>query len=97
MLDRYMTPKEWQQFNHQKKIDEMYSQCKVYCKCGHSMPIRPMIDRVICSYCHKWVYRTPEIEQKYKQEDFERKLKKFLKSTEKIEKGKRNERIRKRK
>lgn len=38
----------------------------IYCKnCGHSVVI-PKADRTICRWCGNWVYRTPQIEFKYK-------------------------------
>lgn len=39
---------------------------KVYCKCGHSILIKPRIDRVICHHCGNYVYRTKQIEFRYK-------------------------------
>ena len=42
---------------------------KVRCKCSHTMIIA-IADRTICSYCGNWVYRTPEIEFKYKMKEF---------------------------
>lgn len=44
-----------------KEIDKY----KVKCKCSHTM-IMITAERMICSYCGNWVYRTPEIEFKYK-------------------------------
>lgn len=38
---------------------------KVRCKCSHTF-ILNKADRALCSYCGNWVYRTPEIEFKYK-------------------------------
>lgn len=41
------------------------SEHNVKCKCSHVITIA-RADRTICSYCGNWVYRTPEIEFKYK-------------------------------
>ena len=53
------------------------------CKCTHKIPIPPKLDRVICSWCGHWVYRTPELEEKYKEQEkrlkFKRKLSSMLK------------------
>lgn len=38
---------------------------KVRCKCSHTFIIS-RVDRALCSYCGNWVYRTPELEFKYK-------------------------------
>ena len=48
-----------------KRFDEM-NKLKVKCKCGHSEIIIKSVDRKICSWCKHWVYRTPQIEFKYK-------------------------------
>jgi rRNA maturation endonuclease Nob1 len=38
---------------------------RVKCECSHSI-IMSKADRTICSYCGRWVYRTPQIKFKYK-------------------------------
>ena len=60
--------------------------CRVYCKCGHSIPFRVGIDRLICNFCGEWCYRNKEIEDKYKKEDFERKFRKWEKIAKEKEK-----------
>lgn len=52
-------------FDEDTKLLNAYSEIRVACKCSHTMSIRAR-DRVICSYCGNWVYRTPELEFKYK-------------------------------
>lgn len=47
-----------------RRFNEM-AKHRVRCKCSHTM-IMTNADRTICSYCGKWVYRTPIIEFKYK-------------------------------
>lgn len=47
------------------KIADEKSKATIKCKCGHSK-VMPNADRTICSWCGKWVYRTKEIEFKYK-------------------------------
>ena len=47
-----------------RKFDSL-SNHTIKCKCGHSVAISDA-DRAICSWCKKWVYRTKEIEFKYK-------------------------------
>lgn len=54
----------------------------VKCSCSHRVAIPPQMDRVICSWCGHWVYRTKELEEEYKKKDFERKLKKYMKESE---------------
>lgn len=52
-------------FRQEKKLFDKICEYRVKCNCSHTMIIIQN-DRVICSYCGKWVYRTPEIEFKYK-------------------------------
>jgi hypothetical protein len=47
-----------------KKLNSLVNST-IKCKCGHSIAM-PNADRAICSWCKKWVYRTKEIEFKYK-------------------------------
>lgn len=42
--------KEWEQFDRDR------SQCKVYCKCGHSMYIPMFKEYMICDWCGTKVY-----------------------------------------
>ena len=51
-----------------KKFNDMLKY-RVICKCSHSILI-PKADRTICSHCGRWVYRTPQIEFKYKIKGF---------------------------
>lgn len=44
-----------------KEIDKY----KVRCKCSHTFIIS-RVDRALCSHCGNWVYKTPELEFKYK-------------------------------
>ena len=48
-----------------KKLSKEMTETTVKCKCGHSI-VMPKADRTICSWCGSWVYRTPQIEFKYK-------------------------------
>ena len=47
------------------KLFESISKCKVKCECEHTI-VMPKADRTICSYCGNWIYRTPQIEFRYK-------------------------------
>ena len=49
----------------------------VKCKCSHTMAIPFFKDRVLCNWCGNWVYRTSELEKKYKEEQ---KKKDFIKN-----------------
>lgn len=47
-----------------KRLNELWEK-NVRCKCSHTFPLVKK-DRAICSHCGNWVYRTPELEFKYK-------------------------------
>ena len=49
-----------------KKFFNDMSSISVYCKCGHSVQIYSKTDRLLCTWCGKWVYKNPQIEFKYK-------------------------------
>ena len=47
-----------------KMLGEIWKH-NVRCKCSHTFVLMKK-DRALCSHCGNWVYRTPEIEFKYK-------------------------------
>ena len=49
-----------------EKRAKVLSENSVKCKCSKSIAIPFCLDRVICSNCGYWVYRTKELEFKYK-------------------------------
>jgi len=67
----------------QKYTDSIIAN-SVKCSCSHRVTIPPQVDRVICTWCGHWVYRTKELEKEYKKKDFERKLKKYMKESEQL-------------
>lgn len=54
------------QFKEDTKRFETYSQNTIKCKCGCSVTFMTKIDRIICRWCGNYVYKTPELEFKYK-------------------------------
>lgn len=52
-------------FKEDAKKLESIAKHRVKCKCSHVI-IMPKADRTICSHCGSYVYRTPQIEFKYK-------------------------------
>lgn len=48
------------------RFEEVMSSMKVQCKCGTKTVMTPKTDRCICRGCKNYVYRTKEIEFKYK-------------------------------
>lgn len=50
--------------------------CTRKCKhCGHSMQFLSKKDRLICSWCSNWVYKSDSIEFKYKMEGLKYEIK----------------------
>lgn len=49
-----------------------YSNYMFKCKCSHTQLIPYNIDKVICSYCGKWIYKS-------KEDEFKDKIKNLLK------------------
>lgn len=50
-----------------KKFNSM-SKNRVRCKCSHTVII-VRVDRLICSHCGNWIYRTPQLEFEYKMKE----------------------------
>lgn len=51
------------------KQQESQNDFKVRCKCGHRVLIVTK-DRMICSWCGKYVYKTPKLEFEYKLKEY---------------------------
>ena len=64
--DHSMNKKEWQMFNHQKKIDKFFEKNRYYCVCGHTVTIMPKKERTFCKWCGHWVYKDPKEYFKYR-------------------------------
>lgn len=47
------------------KIEDERANFKVKCKCGHIV-VMPNAEQTICSHCGHWVFKTPELEFKYR-------------------------------
>lgn len=56
------------------KLSSELSDYRRYCKCGHSMIITPTAkqNRVMCTYCNRWIYKNDL-------EEFKDNIKKVLK------------------
>lgn len=52
--------------NKLKKKEKEISQMRVKCKCGCVTIMRPVTDWCICRWCKHKLYRTKEIEFRYK-------------------------------
>lgn len=47
------------------KLFECFAKHKVKCKCSHTV-VMMSTERLVCSHCGEWIYKSPEIEFKYK-------------------------------
>lgn len=56
------------------KIQTERTQHRYYCKCGHSVIIRPKLDRTLCHWCNNLVFKNKQDEFRYRmQEQLKRK------------------------
>lgn len=55
---------------HQERTENTYK-----CKCGHSVPIQPYENKVLCHWCNKWVFKNEKDEFKFRLEEQRRKIK----------------------
>lgn len=62
-----LTDKEW------KRMAEEYDKVKYKCECGHSVIIPYNVDKQLCGWCHRYVFKNKQDEFKYRLN--ERKLK----------------------
>ena len=60
-----MINSEIKSFEDIKKLENERVAFMVKCSCGHTMTMVDA-DRPICTHCGHWVYRTKQIEFKYK-------------------------------
>lgn len=56
------------------KLTSFFVEQGVKCSCSHRVFIPPNVDRIICTWCKHWVYRTKELEKEYKKKEFLNKL-----------------------
>ena len=77
----YQSPKQLAMIDRENRISTAYQKITTHCKCGHSFIIPTKVDRLICSYCGNFAYRTEELEKKYKDKETLMKLKKYLKES----------------
>lgn len=54
------------QYKDDSKMFDEYTNNTVKCTCGHSVVIRPTVEKVICTWCQKYVFRNKEDEFKYR-------------------------------
>ena len=59
---------KWNRLSNKElnKLENVRQEMTVTCKCGHRVLFQVQTDRIICTYCGNWVYRTPKLEFEYK-------------------------------
>ena len=48
------------------KLEDTRADVKVKCKCGHVMIVPPRKDKVVCTWCGKYVFKSKEDEFKFR-------------------------------
>ena len=48
------------------RMMDMYTNNRTKCKCGHSVFIPHYDEKIMCTWCNKWVYRDKQAEFKDK-------------------------------
>lgn len=52
---------------------------KIICKCGHRVFVSKLNDRKLCTWCGNYVYRTKQLEFRYKVIELKKKFEKLTK------------------
>lgn len=68
--------KESEKYKEDSKRFSEITDHTVKCKCGCSVVFGNRKERVICRWCSNYVYKTPQLEFRYKMEEKKRKKKK---------------------
>lgn len=53
-------------FNEIKQLENTLAEYKITCKCGTKTVMSSKTDRCICRGCKCWLYRTKELEFRYR-------------------------------
>lgn len=53
-------------YDEDSRMFQMYANYKKKCSCGHVVVMRPDIEKVICTFCGKYVFNKKEDEFKYR-------------------------------
>lgn len=59
-MSRILSTKEY------KRLSDEYDKVKYMCKCGHRVIIPYNVDKVLCSWCHNYVFKDKQVEFKYR-------------------------------
>lgn len=55
-----LNDKEW------KRMTEEYDKVKYYCKCGHRVIIPHHVDKQLCGWCKRYVFKNKQDEFRYR-------------------------------
>ena len=56
-----------------ERLSNEYEKVKYYCSCGHSVIIPYNVDKQLCGWCHKYVFKNKQDEFKYRLQEQARK------------------------
>lgn len=59
-MDHILTIKEF------KKMTDEYEKVKYICKCGHRVVIPKWVDKQLCDWCGRYVFKDKKVEFKYR-------------------------------
>lgn len=59
-MKKVFSNKEW------KRMTDEYDKVKYKCECGHTVIIPYHIDKQLCSWCHRYVFKNKQDEFRYR-------------------------------
>lgn len=59
-MNKIYTDKEW------KTMANEYDKSKFICSCGHRVIIPKWVDKTICKWCNRYVFRDKKLEFEYR-------------------------------
>ena len=62
-MEKLLTVKEYE------RMQDEYNKVKYECRCGHKVIIPKWVDKQICGWCGKYVFKSKEDEFKYRMKE----------------------------
>ena len=62
-MEKLLTIKEYE------RMQDEYNKVKYECRCGHKVIIPKWVDKQICGWCGKYVFKSKEDEFKYRMKE----------------------------
>ena len=53
-------------FKEIERYAQILQKGKKKCKCGHSIIVPPHVDKVVCNWCGKYVFKNKKVEFEYR-------------------------------